>query len=287
MAITFPASPNIGDQYTVGSSIWEWNGSAWIVVSGALQLSNIDLDGGTDIGAALVDADLILVDDGAAGTNRKSRLSRVWTYIGAKIAALTDISTWASVLDEDDMASDSAAAVPTQQSVAAFVRGFPKVDYRVVHPSGTSWRVLTASTEYGVNQEAASLNVGDYISIANNVATASAGKLVEFLVPGIYFVTVRFAARNIYTQSSGQVFAQFRFEARGVAQDLANTLLVVDGTDATLRDGQYVSTSTFFLNVLSGDIGTDAAKYFCLVLYDTEVNVNRASTGITIQYVGY
>jgi hypothetical protein len=32
MAITFPASPNIGDQYTVGSRIWEWSGSAWIGV---------------------------------------------------------------------------------------------------------------------------------------------------------------------------------------------------------------------------------------------------------------
>jgi hypothetical protein len=85
------------------------------------DITDIDLDGGTDIGADLADADLILVDDGAGGTNRKSALSRVWTYISAKIAALTDISTWASVLDEDTMASDSATKVPTQQSVKAYV----------------------------------------------------------------------------------------------------------------------------------------------------------------------
>jgi len=85
------------------------------------DIADIDLDGGTDIGADLADDDLILVDDGAAGANRKSALSRVWTYIGAKIAALTDISGWAAVLDEDTMASDSATKVPTQQSVKAYV----------------------------------------------------------------------------------------------------------------------------------------------------------------------
>ena len=53
----------------------------------ALSIADINLDGGTDIGADLVDADLILVDDGAGGTNRKSALSRVWTYITAKITA--------------------------------------------------------------------------------------------------------------------------------------------------------------------------------------------------------
>jgi hypothetical protein len=47
------------------------------------DIADINLDGGTDIGAALVDDDLILVDDGGAGTNRKSALSRVKTYIGA------------------------------------------------------------------------------------------------------------------------------------------------------------------------------------------------------------
>tara|TARA_R100000995_G_C3428128_1_gene97201 strand:- start:108 stop:686 length:579 start_codon:yes stop_codon:yes gene_type:complete len=40
----------------------------------------IDLDGGTDIGAAIVDADLLLIDDGAGGTMRKTAASRIKTY---------------------------------------------------------------------------------------------------------------------------------------------------------------------------------------------------------------
>jgi len=52
-----------------------------ISTAGKVALSSLEIDGGTDIGAALVDADLIVVDDGAGGTNRKSTLTRVKKYI--------------------------------------------------------------------------------------------------------------------------------------------------------------------------------------------------------------
>jgi hypothetical protein len=76
----------------------------------------------TDIGAALADADTILVDDGGVGTTqRKSTLTRLWTWALAKIVAITDVSTHGYVLDEDTMVSDDATKVPTQQSVKAYV----------------------------------------------------------------------------------------------------------------------------------------------------------------------
>ena len=56
-------------------------------------LSVLDIDGGTDIGADLADGDLLIVDDGGGGTNRKTALSRVKTYVlgggsGASFAAI-------------------------------------------------------------------------------------------------------------------------------------------------------------------------------------------------------
>ena len=48
---------------------------------GGLPIDDLNIDGGTDIGADLVDADLMIVDDGAGGTNRKSTMSRLKTYI--------------------------------------------------------------------------------------------------------------------------------------------------------------------------------------------------------------
>ena len=49
---------------------------------GSLALADLDIDGGTDIGAAIVDADLFIVDDGAGGTNRKVTAARIKTYAG-------------------------------------------------------------------------------------------------------------------------------------------------------------------------------------------------------------
>ena len=56
-----------------------------VVPDGSIPLVDLDIDGGTDIGAALVDADLMIVDDGAGGTNRKATMSRLATYMGTKI----------------------------------------------------------------------------------------------------------------------------------------------------------------------------------------------------------
>ena len=52
--------------------------------TGTLPLTAMDIDGGTDIGAALETTDLIIVDDGAGGTNRKAALSRVVTLMTAQ-----------------------------------------------------------------------------------------------------------------------------------------------------------------------------------------------------------
>ena len=49
--------------------------------TGTLPLVTIDIDGGTDIGADLTSSDLIIVDDGAGGTNRKAALSRLTTFM--------------------------------------------------------------------------------------------------------------------------------------------------------------------------------------------------------------
>ena len=61
-----------------------------------LALTALDIDGGTDIGAAIVDADLFVVDDGAGGTNRKTAASRIKTYVAdvtLTTAAQTNITS--------------------------------------------------------------------------------------------------------------------------------------------------------------------------------------------------
>ena len=54
-----------------------------ITTAGKVALSSLEIDGGTDIGADLADADLFIVDDGAGGTNRKLAASRIKTYVNS------------------------------------------------------------------------------------------------------------------------------------------------------------------------------------------------------------
>ena len=52
-----------------------------ISTAGKVALTALEIDGGTDIGADLTTSDLIIVDDGAGGTNRKAALSRLTTFM--------------------------------------------------------------------------------------------------------------------------------------------------------------------------------------------------------------
>ena len=61
---------------------------ATITTANKIGLAAIDIDGGTDIGAALTSSDLIIVDDGAGGTNRKATLARLLTLTDGNATAL-------------------------------------------------------------------------------------------------------------------------------------------------------------------------------------------------------
>ena len=58
-----------------------------ISTANKVSLAALDIDGGTDIGEDIVDADLFIVDNGAGGTNRKVAASRLITYIDANSSA--------------------------------------------------------------------------------------------------------------------------------------------------------------------------------------------------------
>ena len=78
--------------------------------------STVDIDGTTDIGAAIVDADEILIDDGGGGTNRRSDMSRVKAYIyGALSSDLTASSAGAVTLANSGVSAGtvgSSTAIP-------------------------------------------------------------------------------------------------------------------------------------------------------------------------------
>ncbi len=58
-----------------------------ISTANKISLTALDIDGGTDIGEAVADADLFIVDNGAGGTNRKVTASALKTYAGGASAS--------------------------------------------------------------------------------------------------------------------------------------------------------------------------------------------------------
>tara|TARA_R110000850_G_scaffold12717_2_gene42309 strand:- start:590 stop:2587 length:1998 start_codon:yes stop_codon:yes gene_type:complete len=99
---------------------------ATIATAGKVALTALEIDGGTDIGAALTTSDLIIVDDGAGGTNRKAALSRINTLVqtagGFPLTALdidgaTDIG--AAVVDADLFIVDDGAGGTNRKTTAA------------------------------------------------------------------------------------------------------------------------------------------------------------------------
>ena len=80
--------------------------------AGAFDIANLDIDGGTDIGADIADSDLFIIDDGAGGTNRKTAASRLKTYIGGGVTLLGSIesSSNSSTIAIDSVMDNSSYA---------------------------------------------------------------------------------------------------------------------------------------------------------------------------------
>ena len=69
-------------------------GSGAGLTAGTTPVTTLDIDGATDIGEAITDSDLLIIDNGAGGTNRKTAASRLKTYISAgSTVPLDDITT--------------------------------------------------------------------------------------------------------------------------------------------------------------------------------------------------
>lgn len=46
MALNFPSSPALNDEYTSGNTIWKWNGAAWQIKTSGTVSAAINIAGG-------------------------------------------------------------------------------------------------------------------------------------------------------------------------------------------------------------------------------------------------
>ena len=254
---------------------------------GGATATTLDIDGLTDIGADLADADLIIVDDGGGGTNRKVAVTRVPTYVFSSLS-----------LDEDNMASDSATKFATQQSIKAYV------DARSITVSdGSSSTAITmgntmtfsgTTNEIEVGESSGTVTIGlpDNVTIAGNLTVSGTTTTVSSSTVTVNDPLFALADNNSgdavdigwygkYVDSGTKYSGLFRdasdsdkwklFSTTGNSNEAPSTTvntssgfalatLAVNGLEATsfTLGGTAVSSTAAELNILDGVTSTTA-----------------------------
>ena len=232
---------------------------------GGATASSLDIDGLSDIGAGIADADLIIIDDGGGGTNRKSAVTRISTYIFSALG-----------LDEDAMGSNSATKFATQQSIKAYVDG-----RSVTVSDGSSSTAITlgstmtfagTSNEVEVGESSGTVTIGlpDDVTIAGdltvngdtvtvNTATLSVEDPLILLGNGNGADSVDLGLYAKYTDSGVKYAGFFRDASDSDKWKLfATTGNSHEAPTTTVNTTSGFTLGTLVVGTLEGTIGTAA-----------------------------
>ena len=148
-----------------------------ITTANKVNIGALDIDGATDIGAALVDADLFIVDDGANGTERKATMDRLKTYMQNGLTFTTNTNTQLSTEQVQDIVGAMTTGNTESGITVTYQDGDGTIDFTVgtlnqntTGNAATATALATARTIGGVSFDGSaniSLVSG---SIPNNAA---------------------------------------------------------------------------------------------------------------------
>ena len=179
------------------------------------KLATAVFTGATDIGAAIVDADLFLMDDGAGGTIRKTTASRIKTYAGGantpaffahsaseqalSNATYTQVVFGTEVLDTDNAFASNTFTVPSGKGGNYMIGANLEFSAGANYVNG--WIVniyVDGSGYYKHNNEYE----------ANYPAKANAP--INAVIPLTAGQTVKIYAYFSYTGSAGKIFHELK-----------------------------------------------------------------------------
>jgi hypothetical protein len=140
---------------------------------GSINIADLDIDGATDIGASIVDADLFIIDDGGGGTNRKVAASRFKTYIAGEIGSAADNIT----------AGDAAILFTTSAGNITLDAAGDDTDIILKGTDGGA--DTTFLTISGADAGEATFNAGIVIADAGNIGSASDKDAIAIASDGV------------------------------------------------------------------------------------------------------
>tara|TARA_Y100000766_G_scaffold118055_2_gene101455 strand:- start:474 stop:3497 length:3024 start_codon:yes stop_codon:yes gene_type:complete len=223
---------------TIGTGVWQGtaiNDTYLGTIDNAnkVSLSALNIDGGTDIGAALVNADEIIVDDGGGGTNRRCDMSRVKTYIYGAMSGDATASSGGAVT----LASSGVSANTYGSSTAIPIL---TVDAKGRVTSASTTAVDSTTIENGSASVAVASN-GPITSTGNHDFTAGID------VTGNITVSGTVDGRDVATDGSKLDGIESGATADQTASQILTLIKTVDGAgsglDADTLDG--ISSASF------------------------------------------
>ena len=232
--VVIPDAGNIGsasdtDAIAISSGGVVTFSQAPVFPDGSIAVADLDIDGGTDIGANLADADLFIVDDGAGGTNRKMAASRIATYVGASAGAFsianldidggTDIG--ADLVDADLFIVDDGAGGTNRKVAASRIKTYIG--------GGTQWQSVKTSNYTASAGEGVFMNTTSGALTLTLPASPAIGDEVSFVD---YAGT--FDSNNLTIARNSSKIAGAESDLTVATERAANTLVFTDSTQGWL-----------------------------------------------------
>jgi hypothetical protein len=233
---------------------------AQIATLNKVALTALDINGATDIGSALTDTDLFIVDDGATETNRKATASKISDYIFAKITG-GDIT----------IASNGVATIAANSvALGTDTTGNYAADVSVSGIGLTVTGSAGEGTSYVITSGATSANSVSQIVARDASGNFSAGTITATLTGNALTASTLQTARTIGLTGdvSGSVSFNGSADVNITATIAANSVAL--GTDTT---GNYVATvATTSAGLVITNSGTETAG--------VGINLQKVNTGI-------
>ena len=265
---------------------------ATISTAGKVDIGALEIDGASEMGAGLADADLFIVDDGAGGTEKSMLASRLPTYLFAKVsgditvnssgvgAIASDVIVNADINSSAAIADSKLATISTADKVAG---GAIQID------SGTDGTSITlADTDKFLVDDGGTTK---YINASQINTYTSASVLADDIGTGDAAVTLATSTGNITVDAQGD---DTDIIFKGTDGTVDTTFLTIDGSEAGAAtfNNKIVATELDISGDvdIDGTLETDALTINGTTLSETIADTvgamvtSNTESGITVAY---
>jgi len=278
----------------------QFTGSGAGLSGGTTPLSTLDIDGGTDIGADLADADLLIVDDGAGGTNRKTAMSRVKSYVlgggsGATFAAI-NVTGIASVAYTDaTQLKVSGISTFTGQTNHSTINASSTVTGTAFHTGaeGSAIRVTSNTISgpatitldpAGVGDNTGKVTIAGDLQVDGTTTTVNSTTMTvddKNLELGTGAANDAAANGGGITIVSGEGNKTFQFEATGDNLGSSENLNIASGKDYKVNNVSVLNATTLGSSVVASSLTSVGNLTTLDVTGATNLNATTQSTSNT------